>query len=392
MLFLYSIVIFFYNAFITAASLFSSKAKLWVVGRKNWRKKLTANTPANGFDLWMHCSSLGEFEQGRPILETFRNDHPNSKILLSFYSPSGYEIRKHYKVVDYVSYLPIDTKKNANDWLRITRPKKTIFVKYDFWFHFLNAIKNSSTKAILVSAVFHESHFFNSWIGKKMQASLKAFEAIFLQRKPAFKVEDSVITRIVGDTRVDRVLAIQKENNLGHSILEWAKDQKIMIWGSIWDSDFFALKIALEEGLKNWKHIIAPHDPSSNNINSIRQICGSKHQLLSEPIFSQNNIIIVDSVGQLSGLYKLGSASYIGGGFGQGIQNTLEPSPKYHNFPEAIEGINSGAIFSINSAEDFKKVATAINQSDFLKTAQEACAKYVQSNAGATAVIMQYLE
>ncbi len=401
MLFFYSIVIFFYGLFIRIASLFSDKAKLWIFGRKNWKNNLQKNTPPGGFDLWMHCSSLGEFEQGRPVLEAYRKSHSSAKILLSFFSPSGYEIRKNYEVVDYICYLPLDTKSNAKKWLSIAAPKQTIIVKYDFWFHFLLAIKNSPTKAILISALFNKNHFFDSWIGKYFKYTLSAFQAIFFQKEPAFPIEKSILIEIVGDTRVDRVLKIQEENSSNKALAHWVAENKVMIWGSVWDHDLFILKSALIGPLKDWKHIIAPHEPNIKNINGIEENCPLNFQLFSEPINSKTQVIIVDSIGQLSSLYKYGSASYIGGGFGNGIHNTLEPmaascpviiGPKYFKFPEAIEGIKNNIVFSINNVQEFKNICKIFVQPNALLQAQNECQKFIKSKAGATSKILQYLE
>jgi len=401
MLFLYDVVVFFYGLFIKVAALFSTKARKWVKGRKNWQVTMQKETPNGGFDLWMHVSSLGEFEQGRPVLEAYRSKNPSSKILLSFFSPSGYEIRKNYKTVDHVAYLPLDTASNAKTWLEIVQPKHIIFVKYDFWFNFLNAIKNSSTHAILISANFSTSHFFNSWMGKNFKESLLAFKTIFFQKRPEFDLNKSIVSKVVGDTRVDRVLKIQRENEQNKKLDEWLAGRNVFVWGSVWERDLNLLQLATKSSLKDWKHIIAPHEPTSANIEAIKKKCFLKHQLLSLPISSDSEAVIVDSIGQLSGLYRFGSAAYIGGGFGKGIHNTLEPlaancpviiGPNFEKFPEAVDGIQHQVVFSIKNENDFQAIVGQFNQRKYLSETQKKCATFISSKSGATKEILDYLE
>jgi len=400
MLALYTFGIRLYYVLLLAAAPFSDKAIKWIAGRKNWADRLRQKAPDQGFDLWMHCSSLGEFEQGRPVLEAYRKKFPQSKILLSFFSPSGYEIRKNYALADHIAYLPLDTPSNAKTWLEITRPKQIIFVKYDFWFNFLAAIKDGNYSSFLISAHFPENHFFSKWPGTAFTKYLLAFRTIFFQQTPAINLPDAIEQVICGDTRVDRVLAIQSEVTVNQELENWTKGEKVFVWGSVWPSDFKLIKTALIGPLKSWKHIIAPHDPSDAMVQSIQSLLHTDFQLLSAPLVSADRKIIVDSIGQLAGLYRYGSAAYIGGGFDKGIHNTLEPmaagcpvvfGPKYQKFPEAVESLEKKCGFSVDNQTEFSAIADQFNSAEFLTQAQKACKVFIEGKKGATAQIINYL-
>ena len=400
MLFLYTIVIRAYGMLLRLAAPFSVKAKQWVDGRKKWEAKLRSVSPKEGFDLWMHCSSLGEFEQGRPVLEAYRTKYPQASILLSFFSPSGYEIRKNYPIANTVQYLPLDTPSNAHSWLSISRPKKIIFVKYDFWFNFLNAIEKYSYSCYLISANFPKDHFFTSSPGRFFIKYLNAFSIIFFQQPPQFKIPRGIETKVNGDTRVDRVIQIQSEVSERQSLVNWIENKKVFIWGSVWTEDYELIQAALKGPLQSWKHIIAPHDPSNSSVKALMSITPDNSQLFSKPYSRSNSVIVVDGIGHLASLYRYGSAAYIGGGFGKGIHNTLEPmaagcpvifGPKHQKFPEAIESLDKKCGFVVKNVSAFIDVVSRFNEAEFLQQTQVSCKQYIDNKKGATKEIMEHL-
>jgi 3-deoxy-D-manno-octulosonic-acid transferase len=402
----YRLGIFFYGLLIRVYALLNAKAKQFVEGRKNWERTLNNNIDAKSSYLWFHCASLGEFEQGRPVIEEIKNRFPKYKIALTFFSPSGYEIRKNYEQADIVMYLPLDTKKNARKFLNTLNPEKAFFVKYEFWYHYISGLKARNIPLYLISGIFRENQQFfkNTPWGKWYRKMLLGFNHIFIQNEQSTELLRKIgITNftMAGDTRFDRVAAIAKSAKKFKNVEKFTANTLAVIAGSTWKPDE-ELLAAFINNSKNIKFIIAPHEVSPTNINRI-------HQLLKKPAISfsqvQNSnidnydVLVIDSVGLLSSLYRYGNVAYIGGGFGVGIHNILEAAtfklpiifgPNYKKFKEAVDLVDQKGAFSIQNSTELN---TALNQllwdEDALKKSADICRKYVEKNVGSTKFIIK---
>ncbi len=403
---LYNLGIFFYGIAIRLAALFNSKAKFFVTGRKNWKKRLQSQIDPNASYIWFHCASLGEFEQGRPLMEELKLKLPEYKIILTFFSPSGYEIRRNYDGADIVSYLPLDTKQNAEAFLNIVKPEKAFFVKYEYWYHYITQLKQRQTPLYIVSAIFRENqHFFkNSLWGSWYRKLLLGFEHFFIQNEKSAELLKSIDIKnftIAGDTRFDRVAAIAKSAKTFANVEKFKGNSLTIIAGSTWKPDE-ELLAAFINNSKGIKFIIAPHEVHPSNINRI-------HQLLKKPAISFSkvqdsgiedyDVLIIDSIGILSSLYQYGNVAYIGGGFGVGIHNILEAAtfklpiifgPNYKKFKEAVDLVEQNGAFSIQNFDDLHSALNKLLQDKLaLKNAAEVCEKYVEKNVGSTKLIIK---
>lgn len=409
---IYTSLIYLYLFAIRVASLFNSKAKLWIEGRKNIFKKLqtqlsTPNskllTPKSKL-IWFHCASLGEFEQGRPLMEKIKREQPETKILLTFFSPSGYEVRKNYAGADCIFYLPMDTPSSAKKFIEIVKPEIAIFVKYEFWFNYLNELKKEHIPTYLICGIFRKDHYFFKNYGAWFRKQLNAFTHFYLQDQSSLSSLNSIgyhNTTVAGDTRFDRVFEISKSVKQIDIVKQFVTDKKVFIAGSTWEED---IKIISNFNFKNegFKLIIAPHEIDEITIQStIQQFNNStiiRYSQANEQNIKTADVLIIDNIGMLSSLYQHGTIAYIGGGFGKNIHNILEPAtfglpiifgPKYHNFIEAKELIQLGGAFSISPSEDFKKTVELLCRPDALKTASSTSKNYVLSHIGATDKILR---
>jgi 3-deoxy-D-manno-octulosonic-acid transferase len=402
----YQLGIFFYGLIIRVFALFNAKAKQFVNGRKNWERTLENKIDPEGSYLWFHCASLGEFEQGRPVIEEIKNRFPQYKIALTFFSPSGYEIRKNYEQADIVMYLPLDTKQNARKFINLLNPGKAFFVKYEYWYNYIFVLNAHNIPLYLISGIFRENQQFfkNTPWGKWYRKMLLGFKHIFIQNEKSTELLRNIgITNftIAGDTRFDRVAAIAKSAKQFKNVEKFTANRLTVIAGSTWKPDE-ELLTAFINSSSNIKFIIAPHEVNSANINRI-------HQLLKKPAISfskvQNSnldnydVLIIDSVGILSSLYQYGNIAYIGGGFGVGIHNILEAAtfklpiifgPNYQKFKEAVDLVEQKGAFSIQNSTELN---SALNQllldETTLKKSAEICKKYVEKNVGSTKFIIK---
>jgi 3-deoxy-D-manno-octulosonic-acid transferase len=394
------------------AALFNAKARAFVSGRKNWLAQLQAHFCAGGPTVWMHCASLGEFEQGRPVLEALRAADTKLKIVLTFFSPSGYQVCKNYAGADYVGYLPIDTDANAVRFLDAVRPSIVIFVKYDFWLGYLQEIKRRNIPALLISANIRPGMLRGFRRAFYLQA-LSCFSHIFTQH-PLVPEMQRLLTSlppvtVAGDTRADRVLAIAEQWQPLPAIEAFINGRKTIVAGSTWPADEKIIFSAFNQLNNNrLALIIAPHEVKDTHINALlkqgdgKAICFSQWQKLTPEVTKElkYQILIIDSIGILARLYKYADVVWIGGGFGAGIHNTLEAAvygkvlafgPRYHRFTEAIELIAIGTAQSIQTAtalKNYLKLTLSDNQ-DY-STQAAAAALYVKKCAGATQVIVSY--
>lgn len=402
---LYNLAIRLYIFSIHLAAPFHAKAAQWVKGRKGIWNLLNSNILPGKQWIWIHCASSGEFEQGRPLLEKIKTEVPTVKILLTFFSPSGYELRKNYPVADLVSYLPPDFPQYTRRFLDIVKPKMAIFIKYEFWLNYLKELKNKQVPTFLVAGIFRPNqHFFKSY-GCFFRQGLLAFHHLYVQDELSVKLLKKVglknITRS-GDTRFDRVISQASHFEEIPVLKSFTYQQKVIIGGSLWPADF-KLFLSFIKKYPEYKYILVPHEPSRALVENWKNKLGPKTMLWSELKHAStpmSQILIIDTVGLLSRIYFYGDVAYMGGGFGAGIHNTLEAAvygkpvvfgPKYHKFSEAIDLLYLGGARSIKNKEEFEQALLYFLQAENQKRAGHLCREYITQKAGATDLIAQHL-
>ena len=407
---LYSFVVRAYGFFIRLLKPFNSKAKLWVDGRKNWKENIAQFDVKGQAVYWVHCASLGEFEQARPLIEALKKHNGNPKIILSFFSPSGYQFQKNYPLADYVCYLPIDTKSNASYFIKTIQPKAVFFIKYEFWFHYLKQLHELQIPTFLISGIFREKHYFFKFYGKWAAKQLLAFQYFFVQDQTSQNLLQTIgytNSTIVGDTRFERVIQIMEQVVLYPKLEQFIVEAKVIVAGSTHLKDEIELEqawLSIIKTEKNIKLIVVPHDVNSNRIKEIQNLFGASSCVLYSQIENNSvaqNILILDQVGMLSSLYKYADIAYIGGGFGKGIHNTLEAAvygipllfgPNFQKFKEAKQLLEHGGAKVVLNANDIE--STCVNwlqNPDQKELAGNANKKYVLQNEGAVKKIMSYL-
>lgn len=401
MLLLYNIGIRLYFLAVYTASFFNTKAKLWINGRKHQHVETT-----NGC-IWFHFASLGEFEQGRPVLEALKSAHPDANIIITFFSPSGYEIRKNTSLAKAVYYLPLDTAANAHHFVNTIKPTKAIFTKYEYWYHFFNELHKQQVPLYIVSGIFRPGQVFFKWYGNLHRSMLKMVTHFFVQDEASVNLLKTVgitTATVSGDTRFDRVWTNAQTPKALPLIAEFKNNQKVFIAGSTWPQDEDLLT-GLISRYPDWKWIFAPHEIGEERIVKLLDILPSESTARFSQIsklksqVSTLNILIIDNIGMLSSLYQYGEVAYIGGGFGRGIHNTLEAAafglpvifgPNYSTFKEARDIVHLKAGISINNAEQLTEAAdllmTDMEYRDFASSKIKA---YVQQNVGATEKIVE---
>ena len=405
----YNILIFLYSLSIHIASLFNSKAKLWVSGRKDLFSRLEKDIRSKLKDgdelIWFHCASLGEFEQGRPVIEKFKVRSSKFKVLLTFFSPSGYEVRKNYEGADLIYYLPIDTSANAKRFVQMLPLKAVFFVKYEFWFNYLNVLKKKNVDTYLISGIFREEQYFFKSYGAWARKQLDSFNHFFVQDEPSQKLLNDFgfsNTTISGDTRFDRVYEIAQHKKEFPLVKLFSEGSKVLVAGSTWSADD-ELIADCKLQITNYKLIIAPHEIDEEHIKEVIENYGGETKCLRYSKATEQNIkyaqiLIIDNIGMLSSLYQYGQVAYIGGGFGDGIHNILEAStfglptifgPNYEKFNEAVELIKAGGSFGINNSVELNTILNKLfSDAASLKNASDVNRNYVLENKGATEVIM----
>lgn len=432
-LFFYNIFLILFKAGVRIAALFNAKAKKWVQGRNGiWQTLESEFGKQQSKLIWIHCASLGEFEQGRPVIERLKAQGTGYKILLTFFSPSGYEIRKNYPGADWVFYLPMDGPRNAKRFLKIVNPSLVIFVKYEFWYHYLKCIKQDNIPLLLISALFRENSVFFKWYGGLHRKMLSFFDHLFVQNKTSKNLLDSIgltdNSSICGDTRFDRVIEIAEDFTAIPAIEKFVGDSKTIVAGSTWPEDEEILQKTLKAITDpSLKLIIAPHEINKEHIAQVQKLFPDSilySQLIADgqqPVSTiqhpassiqhpgssiqhpaSYNTLIIDNIGMLSRLYNYATITYIGGGFGKGIHNTLEAAvygkpvlfgPAYHKFSEAIDLVNNGGAISIDNAEDcMSAIQKLIRDDSAYKKRSEKSKDYVYTNKGATEKIMKYIQ
>ena len=409
----YNIVIYFVLWGIAIASLFNEKVRKMWRGEREAFKILKQKVDPNAKYIWFHAASLGEFEQGRPLMERIRKEYPQYKILLTFYSPSGYEVRKNYEGADIICYMPVDTRLNAIRFLRLVRPVMAFFIKYEFWSNFLHILKHRNIPTYSVSSIFREDQVFFKWYGRSYAGVLKCFTRFFVQNEESKRLLEGIGIKdvdVVGDTRFDRVLQI-KEAAKQLPICEAFRtgvassqsadvphhDFKVFVAGSSWppDENIF---IPFFNEHKDWRLLIAPHVIAEEHLKLILSLIKGKkvvrYTQTTPEEAAEADVLIIDCFGLLSSMYNYGDVAYIGGGFGVGIHNTLEAAvwnmpvifgPNNKKFQEAQGLLKSGGGFEINTYEDFSGLMNSLmNDEAFLKQAGDKAGTFVAHLAGAT--------
>ncbi len=410
---LYQLAIRLYGLAIRIGANFQNKAKLWITGRQHIFEKLTkAFETETGAIIWMHCASLGEFEQGRPLIERFKADYPAYKILLTFYSPSGYEIRKNYALADYVFYLPLDTPSNANRFISIVQPKLVFFVKYEFWYFYLMTLQQKKIPYYLIAGVFRPKQLFFKPYGKWYFKAIQGFEKIFLTDAPSLAIarkHDLQQALLTGDPRIDRVAAIAKNASPIHELQQFKGNKQLFILGSAHEQDWqiffdFLKAIQTQTYFDQWRFMIAPHEITDTQLTKITEQsplpilrythCTTPQQIAPSALF------VLDTIGQLSAAYQYGDMAFIGGGFGTGIHNILEPAafglpilfgPNYEKFQEAVELVEIGGAVCVRDSVELVAIFERWEEEVNRVAVGKVTRSYIERNVGGTKRILREL-
>lgn len=400
---LYNIGINIYNAVVTLVSPWNKKANLWRKGRKALFERMRSTIDPSARIIWVHAASLGEFEQGRPIIEKIKAERPEYKILLTFFSPSGYEIRKNYAGADYIFYMPLDTAANAREFLDIVKPEITIFVKYEFWINFLSELRARHCRVFVVSAIFRQNSIFFKSYGAMWCDALDTFETIFVQDENSKALLsklacDNVI--VAGDTRFDRVAQIAAASKRIEIVERFKGNSRLFVAGSTWGADE-ELIIKLANDNPDIKFVIAPHEMEQSRMERIESSIkgGAVRYTKVEGSIENNQVLILDTMGMLSSVYSYAEMAYIGGGFGVGIHNTLEAAtfgqpiafgPNYEKFKEARDMVSLGAACSISNYEQLNEWFSKLRDDKAHLTKTSAVAKeYTTKHQGATDIFFK---
>lgn len=420
--FLYQLAIKSYHFLIYLFSFFNAKARLFVNGREKTFSILQEKLKNNSSPVaWFHCASLGEFEQGRPMIEGFKKEFPHYQVLLTFFSPSGYEVRKNYQFADVICYLPMDSAANARHLIALVCPSVAFFVKYEFWYHYTNELHQKNIPIISFSAIFRKEQPFFKWYGGLMRKTLQKFTYIFVQNQfSADLLKEINIDQVSvsGDTRFDRVYEIRESKKEIPIAKEFKNNELTIVIGSSWNEDIIVIAEALHQFPYPIKLIIASHEISENNLQFIEKQLIDKniirfsqqkalmnHHSNQPPItdISQKDVLLIDNVGMLSSLYQYGDIAFVGGGFKQGLHNILEPAVfgmplffgnrAYQKFDEAISLSKIGVAFPIANGNELKqKLLQVIESQEIRKNISEKCLAFVKENLGASEQILTYLK
>lgn len=404
MLLIYNTAIRLYFVLIWIFSFFNNKAKLWIDGRNEQRLLRETDT------IWFHFSSLGEFEQGRPVLEAIRQKHPENRIVITFFSPSGYQVRKNTALADAVYYLPLDTPRNAREFIDALQPKLVIFTKYEYWYNFFNELHRREIPLYIISGIFRPGQVFFKWHGGLHRKMLHFVTWFFVQDDNSKQLLKNIGVKNVtvsGDTRFDRVWENAQAPKELPLIAGFRNGQKVFIAGSTWPGDE-KLIAGLAAGYPGWKFIIAPHEISEEKIIKLTSMLPEnsfvKYSKIgnNQSLLTARQILIIDNIGMLSSLYQYGDIAYIGGGFGAGIHNTLEAAafglpvifgPNYTRFKEAKDLVALKAGFSITNGEQLTAIMeTLVNDAAFYSAANKKILAYVKEHTGATNTILNHIE
>jgi len=412
MLFLYNLVVILASQLLKIVALFSPKMKLFVDGRKSVFETLAKTIQATDKTIWFHAASLGEYEQGLPVIEAIKQQFPNHKIVVTFFSPSGYEVRKNNAIADVTVYLPLDTISNAKQFIKLVHPEMVFFIKYEYWPNYLNELKNPNIKTYLISGILRENQAFFKWYGGFYRNALKTFDYFFVQNESSKTLLQSIgfnNVKVSGDTRFDRVVSIlERDNSL--DFIEHFKDNKTtIVIGSSWPKDESLLVNYINQSSDDVKFIIAPHNIKQEQIQELKNSISKKPILFSENVetrliasLQEYNVFIIDTIGILTKIYSYADIAYVGGGFGNpGVHNILEPAtfgvpvvigPNYSHFAEATALVNMGGCISIQNQNQLNEAFDLLlhNEDERLEKGH-ICSTFVQMNKGATQTIMNHI-
>jgi 3-deoxy-D-manno-octulosonic-acid transferase len=405
MLFLYNLIVIIVSFLLKIVALFSRKIKLFVDGRKSVFTTLQEKIKPIDKTIWFHAASLGEYEQGLPVIEKIKEKYPSHKIIVTFFSPSGYEVRKNNTVADVTLYLPLDTRQNAKKFLKLAHPEMVFFIKYEFWLNYLNELKKNNIPTYLVSGIFRDNQIFFKWYGGFYKKALDAFTYFFVQNENSKNKIESIGYKnviISGDTRFDRVVAILERNNTLDFIAEFKNNTPTIVIGSSWPKDEVLLTQYINTTQERVKFIIAPHNIKPEQITALQLSITKKTILFSEKEgknLADYDVFIIDTVGILTKIYSYATIAYVGGGFGNpGVHNILEPAtfglpiiigPNYSHFAEATELVQLGGCISITNETELETTFNhLISNQSYLNEKGLICKSYVQNKKGATDTIM----
>lgn len=389
-------------------ALFSPKIRLFVTGRKTVFQTLSSKINPEDKTIWFHAASLGEFEQGLPVMEKVKTQFPNHKIVVTFFSPSGYEVRKNNTIADVTVYLPLDTISNAQKFLKLVHPELVFFIKYEFWPNYLNELKKRNSRTYLISGIFRENQAFFKWYGGFYRNALKTFDYFFVQNESSKKLLQRLgfnNVKISGDTRFDRVVAILERDNSLDFIRQFKNNITTIVIGSSWPKDESLLVNYINQTNENVKFIIAPHNIKPDQIQELKNSVSKKTILFSEKgntNLSDYDVFIIDTIGILTKIYSYADIAYVGGGFGNpGVHNILEPAtfgipiiagPNFSHFAEAVALVHQQGCLSIsNQNELYEAFSNLISNEDIRHEKGHICSTFVEMNKGATAIIMNQI-
>jgi len=408
MLFLYNIITLLAAQLLKIVALFSPKMKLFVDGRKSVFQTLASKIQSSDKTIWFHAASLGEYEQGLPVIEAIKQQLPSHKIVVTFFSPSGYEVRKNNTVADVTVYLPLDTISNAKQFIKLVHPEMVFFIKYEYWPNYLNELKKQQIKTYLISGILRENQVFFKWYGGFYRNALKTFEFFFVQNESSRNLLQSIgfnNVKVSGDTRFDRVVSILERDNSLDFIEQFKDNTTTIVIGSSWPKDETLLVNYINQSSDDVKFIIAPHNIKSEQIQELKNSIAKKTVLFSEKNnvdLSNSNVFIIDTIGILTKIYSYADIAYVGGGFGNpGVHNILEPAtfgvpvvigPNYSHFAEATALVNMEGCISIQNQNQLNEAFDLLlhNEDERLEKGH-ICSTFVQMNKGATQTIMNHI-
>lgn len=399
---IYQLFIYIYVFLFRIYAIFNSKAKEGWEARKNLFKRLEQNLTNQKNNIWFHCASLGEFEQGRPLIEKIKTEHPEKFIFLTFFSYSGYSVQKNYPFADYIDYIPFDTNRNAQKLIELIHPELVVFVKYEFWWNIIQAIELKKIRIILISGIFREKQYFFKWFGGHFKSLIEKFTFLYVQDQNSAEVLQKygiLNFEVTGDTRIDRVMSISKSAKQNEIIASFKSDKKLLIAGSTWEKDEQFLVDLVPVLSEDWKLVIAPHEIHRKYL---------EHSLIKKNIdfclytyFSnyKSKVLILNTIGHLSSIYQYAELVYIGGGFDNGIHNILEPmafgktiifGPNYKKFNEAVETLKLGSNIEVSNEDELKNSFQFLeNNLEELSNRNEKNRNFMLANVGATDRIYQ---
>ena len=411
MLFLYNLVVLLASQLLKLTALFSPKMRLFVDGRKSVFQTLTTKVQASDKTIWFHAASLGEYEQGLPVIEAIKKQFTSHKIVVTFFSPSGYEVRKNNAIADVTVYLPLDTISNAKQFIKLVHPEMAFFIKYEYWPNYLNELKNQNIKTYLISGILRENQTFFKWYGGFYRNALKTFDYFFVQNESSKKLLQNIgfnNVTVSGDTRFDRVVSILERDNSLDFIEEFKDNTTTIVIGSSWPKDESLLVNYINQSSDDVKFIIAPHNIKQEQIQELKNSISKKTILFSDvetrliASLKEYNVFIIDTIGILTKIYSYADIAYVGGGLGtSGLHNILEPAtfgvpvvigPNYSHFTEATALVNMEGCISIQNQTELNEAFDLLlhNEDERLEKGH-ICSTFVQMNKGATQTIMNYI-